>query len=447
MKSRRFLPAMVLAFAAASMSGCSGLFGWGVVLWTFDPSAAAEAGTGTNVAEGTPASKDLPIPGGAVVPIRIKSNINHVFVVEAPGTRENVEVPLWRIEPFANKSAAERYAQAFRALARIYGLTLRDGLALRKAPSNLEKQVYRLKFSEPVKLLEKVEGQVVMTGGKPLEGDWYLALATDGTRGYVFSNQLRMYDETKEDRPVLEDAAAAGSDQVSQLFGRTWRPDWFPTMAESGRIDLSRFDLRFGLFPDAVRKTIRIELPDLSRIVKYEAITRQKNGSWRFDDQPVVLAFNGKDRVTVTFEKEDAPDSRSFSLFPGDIRVIVQTEELRRMTALAGIVRVSPCGSDDGTTFTVTRAKRFTAAAPSEDPALTAGEGSIELDIFVSDALDGSWNGGFSLKYDGRDAIAHWLYRIEGTKLTLSPLAEGDLSGAIAMAAPGSPVEFRAFQN
>ncbi len=436
----RFRIAFILLVALLA-TGCSGLHGWGVVLWSFDASAGSAADT--NAGTGSPDAAAKTVPSGTIVPIMIKSNINHVYVVRVPGTKENVEVALWRLEYFKDKAKALRYAEAFAPLAGAYGLTLRDGLALRDEATNLAKQVYRLRLSEPVKLLKKVDGQEVVTGGKKLPGDWYLALAQDGTRGYVFSNQLKLWDDTKEARPAIASDAAA-SDQASQLFGKTWRPDYYATMVESEKIDLARFDLRFGLFTDAVRKTIRVEVPGASRVIAYEEIKRQKNGSWRFDDQPVTLVFNGVDRATVTFEKEAAPNAYAFSLFDGDIRAIVQAEELRRLTALAGIVRAAPCAAPDGTRLELAKSGSFTVKAAGAQAALPPGAGQLAIDLFASDALADAWEGGLTFRYEGAATAPRFLYRVEGSTLTLGPLDDGMLSGAIAVKAPASTIEFRA---
>ena len=64
-------------------------------------------------------------------------------------------------------------------------------------PDNVSDQVYRLRLGQPVKFLAKVEGAAVETGGMKLDGEWYLALADDGTTGYIFSNQLQPWNAAR----------------------------------------------------------------------------------------------------------------------------------------------------------------------------------------------------------------------------------------------------------
>jgi len=52
-------------------------------------------------------------------------------------------------------------------------------------------------IGESVKVLNRVEGEAVFTGGKALPGEWYFVQAADGTRGYVFSNTMILYEEKR----------------------------------------------------------------------------------------------------------------------------------------------------------------------------------------------------------------------------------------------------------
>ena len=57
----------------------------------------------------------------------------------------------------------------------------------------------------------KGKGQAPMTGGQPLEGDWYRILTKDGTQGWCFSYNLNLY-ETDENG---EQVGAPSSSMIS----------------------------------------------------------------------------------------------------------------------------------------------------------------------------------------------------------------------------------------
>ncbi|PKL08021.1 MAG: hypothetical protein CVV51_11125, partial [Spirochaetae bacterium HGW-Spirochaetae-7] len=146
---------------------------------------------------------------------------------------------------------------------------------LREKPDNTSEQVFRLKLGQPVKFLAKVEGAAVETGGMKLEGQWYHALADDGTTGYIFSNQLQPWNASEEAMPNLRVEAPATDASLSSLFDTTWRPDYFDFMLSSGILDLAAYQPRFGFFADPMRKVLRVERAEFSRVYKYESIERR----------------------------------------------------------------------------------------------------------------------------------------------------------------------------
>lgn len=241
------------------MTSCSTKDRWALVLWPPEGSAIAY---------------------GAVVPIHFKSNITKTYAVDVPKSRAKEELDLWRVQTFPSRSKAQASAASFAPLASIFGVAARDGLLLREKPDNTSDQVFRLRLGQEVKLLRKVDGAALETGGARLEGDWYEALCDDGTKGYVFSNQLLLWDVSKGPKPEPGPGKPAVDSSLSALFDTVWRPDYFDAMVASKQIDLGSYQPRFGLFADALRKIIRVERANFSRIYKYTDITRRDDGMY-----------------------------------------------------------------------------------------------------------------------------------------------------------------------
>ena len=129
---------------------------------------------------------------GDVVPVYIRSNISHVYVI---GTSEGkFEVPLWQLTEPVSKSKVNKLKNRYADYSHKYATVALDGLPMRAEAVNTAKQVYRLRKNETVKLLYKVKGQAPMTGGKPLEGEWLKILTSDGTSGCCFSYNLRPFE-------------------------------------------------------------------------------------------------------------------------------------------------------------------------------------------------------------------------------------------------------------
>lgn len=449
--------ALLLAF---SLSGCTRRLGWGVVLWNFDgterttgiaedPGDESVPAPDNPAAEGGPESPDR-VTAGTVVPVLIKSNINQTYVVEHPGTRTKVEVPIWKIELFRRKKDAETRARAFAPFARLYAVALRDGLVLRDEPRNTAGQVYRMRRDQTIKLLERTEGEAVTTGGKPLPGEWYLAMGEDGTRGYVFSNQLRIYDESEG---PAAGAAASGPDmnaELDLLFSRTWRPAYFKTMIEQDRVDLERLGPQFGIFTDAVRRQIRIEYPGASRFFNYTNILPQADGSFRFEGQPLGIRFPDPESLELTIDSDYGAGTYSFIVFDQDIREIVRREELRRANVLSRMIADGDrFVSDEWGALTLSRSGRFTWAAydkliPDAVPEYAGEAGAIVLGLFPGPLLAGEWDGGLSLFFDGGSRPrVDFVYRATPGGLDLQLVRPIDKEWAVVNTLSEPPVRIR----
>ena len=349
MTSRRRAIAGILAafLLAAGLGSCARKLGWGVVLWS---------------------SSEGPLPAGSVVPVYIRSNIQSLYVVGVPGSDKKVELPLWQVETFPSKSKAKARVEAFGGNLSLYLSTSLDGLPVRQEPNNLAKRVYRLREGESVKVLRKVEGERVSTAGEALSGDWYEVLAEGGEVGYVFSHAMRLYDEAKEGPPAASaTASAAPAARVDLVFTRSWKPAYFQEMIDDERIDLDYFSLRFGLFSDTVRRQIRIELPGVSKVFEYSAIS-EEGGALVFADTPLRIKAVGDRRLDISWiesaaEPETAPapsaaapasaagaaakaaqavqgfpGRASFVLLSNDPREVVRLEELRQQKLLEAFV-------------------------------------------------------------------------------------------------------------
>lgn len=441
----RRLALLAAAFLlAASLAGCSRRLGWGVVLWYFE---------GTEDKAEMPAPDRVPaadrVPAGTVVPVFIKSNINQTYVVENPATRKKAEVPVWKIELFRSKREAETRARGFSPYTGLYAVALRDGLVLRDEPRNSAIQVYRMRRDQEIKILERTEGEVVTTGGQALPGDWYLAMGEDGTRGYVFSNQLRLFDEAEDPAAGAAAVPDPGAD-MEPLFTRTWRPAYFRTMIEESRVDLELFGPQYGIFTDAVRRQIRIEYPGASRYFNYTNVLFQPDGSYRFEGLPLTLRFPEPDALEVTIESEYGEGTHPFIVFDQDIREIVRREELRRANVLARMVADGDrFVSDEWGALTITRSGRFTWAAygkliPEGVPEYSGDAGTILPALFLGPLLAGDWDGGISLTFDGgQKPRVDFVYRASPGGLDLQLVRPIDKEGAVVNTLSDPPLGLR----
>ena len=82
--------AVFAALFIFALTSCSGIIGYSVVLWNIG---------------------DQKITDGTVVPVYLKSNISHVYVISAPDSEEKIEVPLWKLSEPKSKGKAKKLAK------------------------------------------------------------------------------------------------------------------------------------------------------------------------------------------------------------------------------------------------------------------------------------------------------------------------------------------------
>jgi hypothetical protein len=451
--------------AAALLSSCAHRLGWGVVLWT---------------------APDGPIPAGSIVPVYIHSNIDKVYVVGSLDGKKKLELPLWQLELFSSKKKARARVAELGPNASLYLIASRDGLPVRSAPTSSADRVFRLRNNEAVKILAKVDGEKVETGGVALPGDWYSVMTDDGTKGFVFSATLRLFDESKDGELATATAqteAEKPAIQIDVLFSKTWRPEYFQEMLDDGHIDLDRFSQRYGLFSDSVRKQLRIELPTASEVFNYTSIS-EKDGDFAFEGTPLRLRFDSDSRLTADWSAvqpgaEPAPGAvaspqpqvpaqgqaapsggapaaqeASFVILSSDLRDAIRAEESRRQKLLDSFLSAgSEWSLSSGSKFLVSRGKRFSWSGLSALPegtlpgAFAAGSdsasGDLAFRLYLPPALSSKWEGAISLRSsaDPSGAWADFLYRHEGAELILQPA--GRLSGLeVESASSRQPLHF-----
>ncbi len=433
------------------LESCSSKLGWGLVLWT---------------------TSDGKIKSGDVVPVYIKSNIQKLYVVGVPGGKEKAELPLWQIEFFKSKRAAQAKAAALGEYKSLYMAAVRDGVPIRDAPNNSTGvQVFRLREGQSVKILAKVQGEAVTTGNQVLPGDWYQVLADDGTRGYAYSYAFKIYDETKEGPPVVASLKKSLTGRVDLIFSKSWRPEYFQKMIDDGRIDLDLFSMRYGLFVDAIHRQLRLELPATSKLFNYTSIN-ESDGVYSFGGTPLKAKIESERRILLSWvdelpdgstdasgDQNSASSQSSFELDEAtayktagvdgrvvlvaldvDPRETIRLEELRRQKLLEAFVDAGAAwSSSEAGKLSIAKNRRFSWTGRASLPGgfLPAGlgeYGEAAFRLFLGENLKAEWDGAFSLRFDApasaepgtpRPGWIDFVYRLTPEGLVLAPAVPG----------------------
>jgi hypothetical protein len=409
-------------------------------------------------------AEDPAIPSGTVLPVYIRSNIDQVWVAGIPKTYQRpedpvdkLEIPLAQLELVGSKGAAEKKAQDFAPFALTYAETLQDGLPIREAPDNSSRRVYRLRIGEIVKILSPARGNpAISTTGDPLPGEWYRVLTRDGNTGYCFSYRLRLFEHTGGPLTPTQTAPEEAEDpELDRLLARTWSPEWYGTMINSGRIDLEDLSRQWRFFPGHDTGMARIYLPSLDRTFSYTGIRSTGNRSWRFDGASLQMSLRSDTTLEVQYtENGGTLRTLLFVALPVEVEDMIVQETVRRDGLFSALFAQGPAfNSANYGALSFSEDGRFTWTGydlliPGVIPPTALESGAVVMGLYLDNALSGRYDGAFSLVFDcietteapGSGIAVHFMYTLDTQGLRIEYVPESSLNGVTVTRRASSPM-------
>jgi len=429
-----------------SISSCSRLLGYGVLLWSVE---------------------DPAVPSGTVLPVYIRSNIDHVWVAGIPkefranGSRvDKIEIPLPKLELIGSKKKARERADAFSSYALVYAETLQDGLPIRDNPDNGARRVYRLKQGEIIKVLAPTPRGVEAVGatGDPLPGEWYKVLTEDGVTGYCFSYRLKLFNHTGGSlAAIMLGQQEAEDPNLDRLLSRTWSAESYGTMVNTGKINLDELSYHWNFDPGQDTGIARIKTKDLELSVEYTKIRSTGTQSWRFEGTPLQMNLRSDTTLAVQFTEENGVlRTLLFVALPSSVDDIILQETARRQELFRNIYELGPVYiSNNYGTLVFSENGHFTwtgnyLLVPQVISPSALGSGVLDMRLHVSDVLSSRYDGAFTLRFDGIGGIrttTDFIYAIDPQGLRMEYVPETSLDGIIVVRRASSPVVIYFFRN
>ena len=437
---KKFLAAMhvlLLAFCFILLSSCKDkVMGYSVLLW--------------NVPEHK-------LQSGDILPVYIRSNISHVYVVgitneedSAAKELQKIEIPLWQLTEPVKKAKVGAVAKKYEGCAHSYAFAKVDGLPCRAEPVNTSKQVYRLRKGESIKLLYKGNGQPPMTGGKPLEGDWYRILTSNGTQGWCFSYNLNIY-QTDENGQQVGGEKLEEEDQednyYNSILNKAWYPDSFSSMISSGNIDITKLHPSYNFIIDTKHNKVSLNMSGIHESWDYTGYTKTDDFEYTLNDIPIIIVYKKSVFIVVRYTDESGkPQELNLVTLSEDINSIVAAEKKRRadaydkVAASTGELSSSSYGhlsfNSDGT-FKWTGYKLL---VPSIISAGAKNAGTCSVKYAVGKSLSGSYDGVLTFKFEGSTDEVNFLYKLESDGLRLEGANDASFNGILVTARSSSPL-------
>jgi hypothetical protein len=414
---KRYFYALTILLSFLLVSCSDKIMGYSVVLWTIP---------------------EHQIESGQVVPVYIKSNISHVYVI---GTEsgEKIEVPLWQLTDPVKKGKVSGVAQKYAEFANSYASVKLNGLPSRAEPVNTAKQVYRLRKGEIVKILYKGEGTAPMTGGKPLPGEWFKILMNDGTQGWCFSYNLALFQMDKNGEQIGGEVVETSEEvdtRFDELIKNSWYPDYYSTLISSGNIDLSRLSANYKFVIDLENEKVSLNMNKIHESWKYEGYTKTNDNEFTLTNVPIIVFYKRADYIVIRYtDKSGKPLDINLVALEENISEVIAAEKERRNNVYAKLVNLAPKLSspnygtlilnEDGT-FKWTKYKLL---VPSVIPAGVKNAGTATIKYTLSKSLKSNYDGVITLNFDGADTEVNFLYKIEESGLRLEDTTGASFKG------------------
>lgn len=411
------------------ISGCSDRMGYSVLLWSLPEQGLND---------------------GDIVPVYIKSNISQTYVIGTMDSDQKFEVPLWQITEPASKSGTRKTAQKYVEYQYQYARVALDGLPMRAEPVNTAKQVYRLRRDEVIKVLYKGEGAAVMSGSNAMEGEWLRVLTSDGTQGWCFSYNLRLFDnreETSQDQVQIADSQEQLDETIEKVFSKRWYPESYGTMIDSGNLDLEQLDAKYEFDPGVKSKSVQLRVPDFTVSFPYAGVEKISLNIYKFVDTPISITIRRDDYIVVQYTDEQGrPTSYNFVTLKENVSNLVAAERNRLQQLYAELEGFGPsfASSNYGKLSFIGKNQfqwsGYRQLQPAIIPSGALGRGSVSFKYFLNRSLKSRYDGVLTFQFDKGTREVNFLYKIEGEGLRLEGANGAHFDGKTITSRSSNPV-------
>ena len=320
--------------------------------------------------------------------------------------------------PPQSKSKVLKLYEPYQEYKNIYAKVVLDGLPVRNEPVNTSRQVYRLRNNEVVKVLYKGEGVLPSAGAKTMEGEWLWILTQDGTTGWCFSYNLRLFDEY--DKADSLDTDNSLDQRLELVLDKTWYPESYAAMIASNQIDISQLKKEYCFDTGKESGTVTLRVKDTNVSWKYEGTQKQEDNVYAFTGTSLVMTIRDENNIVIQYSDEKGrPFSYNFTIIGDSIENLILAETERRKAVYEQLLEfgTSFSSSNYGTlqflengTFIWSGYQRLVPDVIAENSGTT---GTIEFCYFLDDSIRNAYDGVITFVFDRSKKRSSFMYKME----------------------------------
>ena len=397
----RYIFLILIISSALLFSSCGSKYtGWGV-LYIEDDENSLKAGT--------------------VLPVLQESEIRDVYTVESG--ESDIDIARWKMSFFEKENDATSFAEEYRQWVDIYAVTLLNGLSVREEADGGSERVYKLREGQVIKIIGRTNEMVNIADH---DGYWYMVLTEDGTKGYCFDKNLRIYD-TKESSGA--NANVLDTELLQIFYDRSFRPDYFRDMVRDNLLDLNRFRTDIGIFSYPDENRIELNTSNHRISFNYTGVTQNSSGRFIFEGTTLQVEVRTENRIAVYYNYNNK-EYAEVMVYISNMEELIEAELERRdllfeQLAELGTVSSSAYGVitfGENRSFKWENKKRL---VPNVIPETAADNGRLYLSYFPGLSLRDTYDGVLSFSFSNvpGNGFVNFLFELSdlGIKLVYVP--------------------------
>jgi hypothetical protein len=391
MNYKYFLPFFLLFVLL--FSGCQRSLGYGFVYWSDDESA---------------------VPTGTPVKVITQSDINDIYLVSLPDSKEKREFSLWQIAFFESELERDTALEAFTPYKATFA-QCQQNLPLRERPDSSSENIYKLREGQIMKVIGCDEKEVEIGN---MTGKWYHLLTEDGVQGYTYDYYLTVYNQEGEEREILN-ARDETDINLDNVVNTNWRPEYFHSMKNENRIDMNSFRDKYRLYIDGDEKTIYLKTAEREITVDYEKLSNTGYKRYAFLGTTFRIEVYSEYMISVQYNYEDREYKDAFVRLSTPVEELITAAQNARDEQLFSFIDDGPLYSSavygdlefqEGGRFSWTKKSALITRKVISSAA--GNNGRISFNLFPHRSIAKKYDGGMTLIFGNGDKL-HFLYTVK----------------------------------
>ncbi|MDC7225620.1 MAG: SH3 domain-containing protein [Spirochaetales bacterium] len=377
---------------------------------------------------------------GKIYPIVQESEIRNVYTIEVEGAEAGIDVTRSSMSFHEKLTDAEAFAKDYSQWIDLYAVSLLNGLSIREEADGSAERLYKLREGQMIKIIGRNPGLVNIANH---DGYWYLVLTEDGTSGYCFDKNLRIFNAREVD---ADSSSVLNTEKLNLFLERVYRPEYFQDLIRDNTLDLSRFRTTRGIFAYPDENKVVLSTKEHQLTFDYTSISQNSSGRFIFEGSSLVVEVRTQNRIAVYFN-DNNQEYAEVMIYIENMEELIEAELERRDLIFEEFENLATVSSTAYGRITFGPEKTFSwnsykRLVPNVIPETAGDSGHIALSYFPAPALRADYDGVVSFSFDNvpGGGLVNFLFTLSELGVKLVYVPQGDINKGIVEQESSSPL-------